>query len=428
MNTRLKQALAGVLGAVVAMGLMQLARHALAAADESDATEQVPRVIPWEGTVALAGEPFDGPLAMRFTLYDDNNGAIWTETWDDATRRIPVVAGSFSVLLGTYQSIEGAIADAADLALGVEVKTTGSWTALAGRQRLAAAPYGLWASRSSSLVVANTLSVGGAATVTSNVLSSQDVTLGARLALGSGKVGPHGVRFGDSDAGAQLAYRTPVNSLQFEARNDLTDTTDQLKLDLATGAFANAGTTTIQGALTVAGGLDLTTGRDLILGPDTTPDAITGAVDEPWLRLGASTAAGATSLYFGSPTDAAGMSLSYYPANDAMYIESGLTGGSPAAAASRYMVIRPGQVEVAQDLDVAAGHASVSQISTNWIPDECLNDDSINKLFKADSGCVEGAIRIMTDSGPNPDLPGLCACFNGDSQNQKGERGWHCFM
>ena len=293
MSSRIKQVLAGVVGAVVALVCVQLVRDALAASDGSDATEQVPRVIPWEGTVTLDGAPFDGPLAMRFTLYDDAGKSVWTETWDGTTARIPVVRGAFSALLGTYQNLEAAIADAADLSLGVEVERASTWTALGGRQRLAAAPYGLWAARSSNLQVAGTLSVGGAATVSGDVLASQDVTVGARLALGVGKIGPNGLRLGDSDAGAQLLYRTDPNTLVLELRNDAGDGTDALQLDVASGKLSNTGTTAIHGALAVNGGFEIMTGHDLILGADTTPDDITGAVDEPWLRLGATATSGA---------------------------------------------------------------------------------------------------------------------------------------
>ena len=161
--------------------------------------DNVPRVVPYDGTLELDGTAYSGTVDMRFTMHDAANGGtqMWQETWDSTTAQVNVYGGRFSVLLGSHTAIASAITEAEPLYVSVEVKDSGasSWTALAGRQQVGATPFAMWSSVASDFDVAGDLLVQDPAVTTAGVTISNAGTVtatgavsGSSLSAGSGLV------------------------------------------------------------------------------------------------------------------------------------------------------------------------------------------------------------------------------------------------
>lgn len=164
MNKRIATALLGVTLSCSVFGVVW------ADNDDNPATEDIPRVVPYDGLLNLDGVGLTGTVDMVFTLYDAASGGntVWTESWTSANDHpVTVRAGRFSVNLGTYEGIEDVIADAGQVFLGIQVKEpeAENFTALGGRQRLNPVPYALWSAQAADLTVAGSLNVGGTAVV-----------------------------------------------------------------------------------------------------------------------------------------------------------------------------------------------------------------------------------------------------------------------
>lgn len=129
---------------------------------------QVPLILPYDGLLDLDGAPSEGPLDVRFTLYDAAGQVLWQEEWSRAAGR-PVVlrGGHFHAPLGRYVDLTPALTGGGPRLLGLAIKTADevAWAELAGRQQLDGAAYGLWAIDAPSLDVAGALTVGGDAAV-----------------------------------------------------------------------------------------------------------------------------------------------------------------------------------------------------------------------------------------------------------------------
>ena len=89
-----------LLRAAAAIGTLALpTTAAFADADGDAATDDLTRVIPYEGTIEVDGAGFTGALDLRFTLYDAADTALWTETYapgGDSGASEPVYAGACS--------------------------------------------------------------------------------------------------------------------------------------------------------------------------------------------------------------------------------------------------------------------------------------------------------------------------------------------
>jgi len=171
------------LGLLVALA----ATPVVAQADGDPATDTLTRVIPYEGTIEVDGTAFTGTLDLRFTLYDDEGTALWSETWapgGEAGVGVPVYAGTFSVLLGQHVPLTETVVDAADLFVGLDISTDDfvTFTPLAGRQRVGFAPFAVWASAGADFSVNGELAVAGGAAV------DGDIDLGGDLRLETGCV------------------------------------------------------------------------------------------------------------------------------------------------------------------------------------------------------------------------------------------------
>ena len=120
-------------GAIVAL----LAGEMLVWADGDPATDQVPRLIPYHGTLERDGIPVAGEVTMKFRLYDSDSGdMVWEET-----QQVHVYNGRFAVMLGLNNDLSGVISAADDLELEVTLVDDGTEVPLSGRQKLLPVPY-----------------------------------------------------------------------------------------------------------------------------------------------------------------------------------------------------------------------------------------------------------------------------------------------
>lgn len=151
--------LAASVGAIAALiGVTGPAWVPAAIADQNPATDTVPRVVPYSGTLDVDGIPLTGSVSLRFTIYDGST-AVWSE--DVA---ITATDGRFSALLGASVPIDGAIGAGDDLTLGIVVLNgpgPADDVALVGRQRFVPVPFAMWTAGASDLVVARDAFVQG---------------------------------------------------------------------------------------------------------------------------------------------------------------------------------------------------------------------------------------------------------------------------
>src|SRR3990172_6559189 len=73
----------------------------------------VPQRLNYQGKLGDAsGDPLTGTYNLRFRFCSDENcsGVLYSETWDDA-RAVSVANGVYSVQIGSYTPIPGAVFD-----------------------------------------------------------------------------------------------------------------------------------------------------------------------------------------------------------------------------------------------------------------------------------------------------------------------------
>jgi hypothetical protein len=255
-----KAILVGVTSVVTAIAVVSF--QSWAAVDGNPATDDLPRVIPYEGVIDLDGSPFTGSLDMRFTLYDAPTGgnAVWTEDWThDDGRALQVVRGRFAANLGSFDGagLESVIADAGTVYLGIQVKHTNQgddgWVALSGRQRLNPVPYALWSAHASDLDVGGTLAVDGDSTLGGRLGVTGNTTLSGTLGVaGNTTVGGTLGVTSNATVGGTLGV-TGASTLSGGARIDNAATVNG-------GATINGGATLNNGvrlndSVTIQGGL-----------------------------------------------------------------------------------------------------------------------------------------------------------------------------
>jgi hypothetical protein len=225
MNETLKQLATGFVGAVTAFVLFV---GVGALADGNPATDGVPRVIHYTGTLERDGAAHNGTATMLFRVFDGN-----TEAWSE-TQTVQVYAGRFSVLLGSTtatsaNNLSEAINDADDLYLGVTLKLEQGDVVLTNRQRFTPAPFSLWTASASGLKVGGALEIYG-----------PDVTFKAHPDRG--------------DGGRAIVHGTS-DSLQLNFGGDLSGGVvigDPPDPSTAKSLFVN-GPTHVSGALSAAG-------------------------------------------------------------------------------------------------------------------------------------------------------------------------------
>jgi hypothetical protein len=139
-------------------------------ADQDPATDDVPRVLPYQGYLDQDGEPLSATGAdaihIRFSLYDGPEASETLVYQEDKT--VEVFAGRFSVLLGPTGNggteIATVVAGADELHLGITLLNDPGDPAddipLGGRQLITPMPYALWSTKATNLEVASSLTVG----------------------------------------------------------------------------------------------------------------------------------------------------------------------------------------------------------------------------------------------------------------------------
>lgn len=156
MRSQLLSVSIGVAVALAAQATGGLLTPRDANADGNPATDSVPRVVPYQGTLSRDGDPVTGSVALRFTLWD-GEAQVWTEDHE-----VLASAGRFSVLLGSVSPVESTLrsADALDLSVTV-LNGPGPEddVALTGRQRFVSAPLALWAASAADVDVARDVRV-----------------------------------------------------------------------------------------------------------------------------------------------------------------------------------------------------------------------------------------------------------------------------
>lgn len=156
---------------------------AQALADGNPATDSVPRRIAYNGTLELDGEPYNGAVTLRFSLYDGAGDATadWTET-----QAVAAYEGRFSVQLGSSSDISSVATNADDLYLGIEVIAVDGApldvpVPLAGRQRFTPVPSALWAAESADFSVNRDLFVARNASVLGTLASTGALSTASNL-------------------------------------------------------------------------------------------------------------------------------------------------------------------------------------------------------------------------------------------------------
>ena len=116
-------------------------------------TGTVPPYLNYQGTLRdVEGKPMSGVQKMTFRIYDrvsaPLNEARWTEEHTDVTVR----NGQFSVLLGNNTPVPPSLFTNPDLFIGV---TVAPFDEMTPRQRLASAPYAMYADHAAALTAPN---------------------------------------------------------------------------------------------------------------------------------------------------------------------------------------------------------------------------------------------------------------------------------
>lgn len=168
-------ALGSGLGAVL-VALMALT--APARADGDPRTDDVPRIMPYEGRLEIDGRPLDAhgddALHLEFALYDglDALEPVYTQAL-----RVEVYDGDFTSTIGPSgfgpdgeeRGIADVIAAADDLYLGMTLlgdpEDPSDDVPLSRRQPLRATPYALWTTAATDIAVADEVQVGADITV-----------------------------------------------------------------------------------------------------------------------------------------------------------------------------------------------------------------------------------------------------------------------
>ncbi len=176
MDEKLKTLLSAFAGGVIALAFV----HAVTAlADGNPATDQVPKLIPYQGTLEKDGTGVTGQVPMTFSLFDGSAAttAAWTEK-----QTVNVFGGRFLALLGSTTAdsatnLAKAISNADDLYLMVTLTTGSGDVPLSNRQRFLPVPYALWTTAATDFKVGHNLTVGGAATITGTLIANGDVAV-----------------------------------------------------------------------------------------------------------------------------------------------------------------------------------------------------------------------------------------------------------
>ncbi|MCB9528199.1 MAG: hypothetical protein H6701_07375 [Myxococcales bacterium] len=200
---------AAVLLAALLGALVPLATAALA--DGDPRTDDVPRLLPYQGQLELDGRPVhatgDDALHLLFALYD---GPDAVEPVYQQPIVVEVYSGRFTASIGpvgqapdgSERAIAEVIAAADDLSLGITLlgdpDDPADDIALENRQRIHATPYAMWSTTATDLSVARRLDVGGDAQIGGALRVDGPVGLGPD-AIDGAEITDGSVRLADLD-------------------------------------------------------------------------------------------------------------------------------------------------------------------------------------------------------------------------------------
>ena len=205
-SERMKTFLSAFAGGVIAIALA----HAVTAlADGNPAIDQVPKLIPYQGTLEKDGTGVTGQVPMTFSLFDGSTAttAAWTEK-----QTVNVFAGRFLAMLGSTSATSATnltktLTNADDVYLAVTLNTAAGDVPLSNRQRFLPVPYALWTTAATNFNVGRDLTVGHAATVWSD-LTVGGMSAGSEGNLWVGNAGGHTAIFNQEISGAPSLHLT----------------------------------------------------------------------------------------------------------------------------------------------------------------------------------------------------------------------------
>ena len=167
----------------------------VAQADGDPTTDNVPRMLPYQGMLELDGQPVNAvganAINVMFALYDGPGAEQPTYRQQLS---IEVYSGRFTATIGPIgigpddqpKPIAQVISAADDLYLGMtllgDLNDPADDIALSNRQRILATPFAMWTTSATDLNVARALVVGGNATV------QGDLTVGGAVNLPAGAI------------------------------------------------------------------------------------------------------------------------------------------------------------------------------------------------------------------------------------------------
>ena len=164
MNSHLITGVAAGLTASLCTAVLFLALDARADGDET--TDDVPRVVPYNGYLEHDGVPVTGTVDMRFRILDEGIEYFREDL------AVQVYAGQFNVVLGAGGGLDAVIANADALELQIILlNDTGDDmddVTLAGTQAITPVPYAMWSAESADLRVYDTLTVDGFTQINDN--------------------------------------------------------------------------------------------------------------------------------------------------------------------------------------------------------------------------------------------------------------------
>jgi|GEM_PF-1148812 len=209
--------IAGWLGGSLMTALMLLSLRA--SADGSPYTDDLPRLLAYQGHLARGGEGYNGDLDMTFAIYASTTSS--TPLWEEE-QTVTASRGAFSVFLGATAAekaaaLEPLFVGGAPLYVGVSLRTpSGTEVALAGRKAILPLPY----------AVVSTAMIGDAALDEPLELVGDSTTTDTAtgpLALVDGN-GHHGAIDGDTIASDQVYRINWVSDQPVEVHGGVTMT------------------------------------------------------------------------------------------------------------------------------------------------------------------------------------------------------------
>lgn len=248
---------------------------------------QVPRLLPYQATLADGAIPVEGPVAVDVSFFAEETGGTPIGNWSESHPDVSVVQGRFHLLLGSQTPLPDAVLETPDLYLQTTVDGTAfprlrvASTTFALRAQLAevVGPNGVTSSALSEAAVTEAALSNRA--VTERVLASQAVTTRtlADEAVTAAKVAPGAVGTIQLAPSAVTSTRMGTSAVTSGSLADGAVTTDKLANGAVTAAKVGTGE-----LVTALNGLNdavqLVAGSNVSIASDGQGGTITISVDD----------------------------------------------------------------------------------------------------------------------------------------------------